>query len=40
LDGWELIQIAQFGKIDEAGNMTRLLREDSVGIREMSRAGR
>jgi hypothetical protein len=28
LDGWELIQIAQIGKIDEAGNMTRPLRKD------------
>jgi hypothetical protein len=28
LDGWELTQTAQFGKIDEAGNMTRPLRED------------
>jgi hypothetical protein len=28
LTGWKLTQIAQFGKIDEAGNMTHPLRED------------
>ena len=28
LAGWELTKIAQFRKIDEAGNMTRPLRED------------
>jgi hypothetical protein len=28
LAGWELTKIAQFRKIDEAGNMPRPLRED------------
>ena len=28
LAGWELTQIAQFRKINEAGNLTRPLRED------------
>jgi hypothetical protein len=28
LAGWKLTQIAQFGKIDEASDMTRTLRED------------
>lgn len=40
LDGWELTQIAQFGKVDEASNMAWPLREVQQKQREISRAGR